>query len=90
MSGRINVEVSLFGAFRQLVEPSYQLELPHGASVRDVRAALKEKIAIKHPEFVQRNLFDVSALADETTILRNDHILSQDTKLAILPPISGG
>jgi molybdopterin converting factor small subunit len=90
MQCRINVEVSLFGAFRQLAESSCHLELPHGASLRDVRDALKKAIAQKHPEFAQKNLLDISALADETTILRNDHVLMQDTKLAIIPPISGG
>lgn len=90
MQDRITVEIELFGAFRQLAEESCHLELPHGASLRDVRAALKEAIARNHPEFTQKNLFDVSALADETAILRNDHVLLQDTKLAIIPPISGG
>jgi sulfur-carrier protein len=90
MQGRINVEVSLYGAFRQLAEQSCHFELPHGACLRDVRTALKEEIARKHPEFAQRNLLDVSALADEHAILRNDDILLEDTRLAIIPPISGG
>lgn len=90
MQERITVEISLFGAFRELAEPSLCLELPRGATISDVRAALKEAVSRAHPQFKQKNLFDVSPLADETTILRNQEVLLRDTKLAIIPPISGG
>lgn len=90
MPGRINIEVKLFGAFRELQEKSYRFDLPCGVHVDEVREALKSAIAKKSPQFAQKNLLDVSALATETAILRNDDVLTQDTQLAILPPISGG
>lgn len=90
MQSSIKIEVSLFGAFRELPNAFLTFALPYGASIGDVRTAMKKEMAKRHPDFAQKNLLDVSALADETKIFRNDETLLQDTKLAVLPPISGG
>ncbi len=91
MQSRINVEVSLYGAFRQMTaDDTLILNMPTGVSLGEVRVALREEIARRYPGFSQLKLLDSSALADETTILRNQEVLSRDTKLAIIPPISGG
>lgn len=91
MQSRIKVEISLYGAFREIsTNDTLTLEMPHGVTIREVKTALGEEIARRYPKFPQRKLLDSSPFADETTILRNDNILLRDTRLAIIPPISGG
>ncbi len=91
MPGSINVEVSLYGAFRHMAPgDTITLTVPSGATLGQIRAVLREEIARRYPAFSQMKLLDSSALADETAIRRNQEVLSRDTKLAIIPPISGG
>lgn len=84
MSGSITLTVNLFGAFRghENGRP-LMLSLPHGATLGQVRSALKAALN-DHP------LINDSALADETQILPEDAVFERDTQLAILPPVCGG
>lgn len=89
--GRIKVEISLYGAFKQIsTNDTLTLDMPHGVTLREVKTALGEEIAKRYPGFSQQKLLDSSPFADETTILRKQDVLLRDTKLAIIPPISGG
>lgn len=86
----MKVEVSLFGAFRDY-EPSAQvtLELPDGAQVSDLRAALHEHAQAHWPAF-RPGLLQYSAFASETSVLREHEPLPADGRMAVLPPVSGG
>lgn len=90
MQSSINVEVSLFGAFREMGDAPILLSLPNGVTIRDVRQALHDAFTARNPEFKQHKLLDVSMFADERTMLRDAHALTQDASLVILPPVSGG
>lgn len=84
MSGSITLTINLFGAFRghENGKP-LTLALPYGATLAEVRHALKAALN-NHP------LIDNSALADDTQILPEDAVFRHDTQLAILPPVCGG
>ena len=62
MQSRINVEVSLYGAFRQMTaDDTLILDMPAGVSLGEVRVALREEIARRYPGFSQLKLLDSSA-----------------------------
>ncbi|MEJ5207868.1 MAG: MoaD/ThiS family protein [Lysobacteraceae bacterium] len=86
----MKVEVSLFGAFRDH-EPGAQvvLELPEGARVAELRAALLDYAQAHWPAF-RPGLLQRSAFASETTVLRDNELLPADGRMAVLPPVSGG
>lgn len=85
----MRVELSLFGAFRDL-EPRGSVALDvDGEHVRDLRVALEAHASARWPAF-QPGLLAVSAFASEESILREDDRLPADGKVAILPPVSGG
>jgi molybdopterin converting factor small subunit len=90
MQSSIIVEVSLFGAFREMGDAPVILALPGGAQIRDVRRALRDEFTRRQPDFKQHKLLDVSMFADERTLRRDHEALAADTKLVILPPVSGG
>ena len=85
MPGRITLTITPFGAFRAFAGQPITLPLPKGASLREVREALKE-----HFGFDRMRLVDESAFADEKQVLREEAIFERDTELAILPPVCGG
>lgn len=90
MQSSINVEVGLFGAFREIGDAPILLSLPTGVEIRNVRQALHDAFTARKPDFKQHKLLDVSMFADEHTMLRDSHVLTQDASLVILPPVSGG
>lgn len=91
MVQNLKVEIALFGAFRKF-ETGQPLivELPQDATLCDLRQALGAELSRRDPAFNQQALLDQSALADDHQILHNDWRLEQNTRLAILPPVSGG
>lgn len=91
MGNSIRVRVSPFGAFREFSEKEpFIVTVPSGSSITEVRTKLREELIRRFPKFSQQKLLDVSVFADEHSMLRNDHVLSCDTDLVIIPPISGG
>lgn len=86
----MKVHLSLFGAFREF-EPAAEvtLELPHGARVADLRAAL-DAHARNHWPNHRPSLLERSAFASETAVLRDAEVVPEDGRMAILPPVSGG
>ncbi|MEO5566747.1 MAG: MoaD/ThiS family protein, partial [Luteimonas sp.] len=65
------------------------LELADGASVADLRAALRVYAQAHWPGF-SPGLLQHSAFASDTTVLRDAEALPADGRMAILPPVSGG
>ncbi len=91
MQNSIKVEIGLFGAFRQFAGGApFAFEVPQGTRLGEIRNALRTELVKRHPEFRQQKLMEVSVLADERSILRDDAVLLRDTTLAILPPVGGG
>jgi len=91
MQSGIDVEISLFGAFRKFDNGRpFILTVPLGAGLHEIRQALGAELAKRYPEFTQQTLIAESALADEQEILRDDYRLKHGAKLAILPPVCGG
>lgn len=86
----MKVEVSLFGVFRDH-EPAGKvvLELPEGARIAELRAALLEYAQAHWPGF-RPGLLQRSAFASETSVLRDNEPVPGDGRMAVLPPVSGG
>ncbi len=86
----MKVQVSLFGAFRSY-EPAaiVMLDVPEGACVADLRAALEQHGAAHWRDF-RPALLRCSAFASETAVLREADALPADGRMAVLPPVSGG
>lgn len=91
MSGSVTLSISLFGAFRPFSDGAdIIVEVPHGATLSQVRQALTETLKHKNPGFNQEALITISALADEKEVLREHATFTRDAALAILPPVCGG
>lgn len=86
----MKVTLKLFGAFRSH-DPgaTVQLELPEGARVADLRAALDAHARAHWPGY-RPELLRASAFASETAVLRDAEALPGGVPMAVLPPVSGG
>ncbi len=91
IAGRTRVRLRLFGAFREVGGAELTLEVPGGTTVASLRAHLKEALARMLPARRHDQLVDLSALASDTAILPESHLLGDsDVCLSILPPVCGG
>ena len=81
----MKVEVKLFAVAKQLVgAETVNLELPRGATVKELRAALVQQQPAM-ADVVQHVLFAVNTeYADDETTIPND------AEIACIPPVSGG
>lgn len=80
----ITITMRLFGAFRTYGE-TVKFDVPAGSSVRDVKDRLVLELKLDGPALV----YD-SALANDNEIMSDDAVFTQDSHLAILPPVCGG
>ena len=80
----ISLTIRLFGAFRAYGE-KVTFTLPSACTVAEVKAHLAQELKIK-----DTSLLDNSALANDNEIIDDDAIFTQDSQLAILPPVCGG
>jgi molybdopterin synthase catalytic subunit len=79
------VTVRLFARARDLVgADQIKLELPMSATAADLRTQL----AIRVPALA--GLLERSALAVDGEFAERDQLLSANTEIALLPPVSGG
>jgi molybdopterin converting factor small subunit len=84
MPDSIVLSVTFFGAFREYdTGTPLSLFVPHGATLAQVRHALKAAMN-------NDPLIEDSALADDTHILPEETIFERDTQIALLPPVCGG
>ncbi len=81
----MHVKVLLFAQLADaLGQRELELELPDGATVAealDQLAAAHDSIAL---------LRDRIAVAVDETYVSKDHVLTNDSALALIPPVSGG
>lgn len=86
------VRLRLFGAFRDVGRgEELSLEVPPGTTVARLRTFVKEALARAVPSRRHDQLVDLSALASDSAILAESHLLGgAEVCLAILPPVCGG
>ena len=90
MSITISVQISLFGALRQYsADPTITLQCQAQANIAQVRQAI-QSYAQAHWPAASFALIQVSALASEHAVLREDQAIPENHQLALLPPVSGG
>ncbi len=85
----MQITVQTFGAFRQFGRQII-LELADDAIVSDVRQPLVNALVDYKAKFDIDGLVESSRFATETSILDEQHRLTENMLLTILPPVSGG
>ncbi|RYZ63433.1 MAG: hypothetical protein EOP05_23590 [Proteobacteria bacterium] len=92
-SGQMNVQVRLFGAFRNLGQSEVTLTLPK-ATVTTVEMktllATHFSASPQTSNFNASSLVEKSALANDSSVLGDDELIQPGARLALLPPVSGG
>jgi len=84
-AGTMTLTVHLFAAARDLAgAATLPVDLPHAATVSDLRAALAARV----PALAA--LLARSAVAVDHDIADDAHVLSAAAEVAVLPPVSGG
>lgn len=90
----IEIEMSLFGAFRKFWKEQSPLLLRVNApaSVDQIKLALSNKLAELSNEFGKNSeqLIKDSAIASDTEVLLSTAVLNESCRLSILPPVCGG
>lgn len=91
MQSSVNVEINMFGMLSQYsgTEPLV-LKVSRGLNMKEILGILKEELSKKFSDFNAHKVIDASVLADESEILRRDHIITKDVSLVVLPPVCGG
>lgn len=84
------IMVKLFGALRKFGD-SVTIDLDNGRelTIPEIRNLLEGSIETSERE-VLRSLLEVSAFADERSILANDARIRTNTTVFLLPPVCGG
>jgi len=81
----MRIEVKLFAAIRESIDDdSFVCEMPPGATVKELRAALVEA----HPGVAE--LVAHSTFAIESKYVIDSVELSEGEEVACIPPVSGG
>lgn len=84
------LRIALFGALRQFESRAeIFLECPLEATVLQLRARINAYASAHWPASALP-LLEVSAIASELAVLRDDQIVPREHALALLPPVSGG
>jgi molybdopterin converting factor small subunit len=87
----IQVEIKLFGGLRRYhTESVLTLRVPCSSRVDAVKQKMGEIMQAAHGGAFDLALLAQSVLANDQTILTDDTLLVQDSKLAVLPPVCGG
>ena len=89
----MKIEVELYGASKDFSSKNIiKLDLKNNSRIKDLRNELIKFINIKHggnKNFCQ--IVTSSAFCSEdNNIVHDDHLISKEQKIAIIPPIAGG
>lgn len=82
-----NVNLNLYGAFRQLGVSKITLDLPSESTIADLRKSLETYLKNSDKK-ISPTLVSASVFATDENILKDSDKIS--TNLAILPPVCGG
>lgn len=80
----INIKIRLFGAFRKYGE-ELSFTVPAEGGLSAVRQKLESLVSAN-----DKALIKISAFANDERILDEKDSITQDARLAILPPVCGG
>lgn len=89
----MQVQVRLFGAFRNLGESEVTVNLPKNAvSATEMKTLLAAHFQTSPTQgsFNASALVDKSALANDSAVLGDEEMIQAGSRLALLPPVSGG
>jgi molybdopterin converting factor small subunit len=89
----MEVQVRLFGAFRNLGQSEVTVSLPASSvTATEMKTILAQHFGATHREgsFNASALVSKSALANDSAVLGDQDIVAAGSKLALLPPVSGG
>lgn len=81
--------IRLFGAFRRF-GAAIEVTVPAETTACGIKEALAAKLLAEHGGNVAGQLVDLSVLATNREMLRNEETPPAGASLAILPPVSGG
>lgn len=90
MQNTITVKIRMFGPLRKYSPSVQSLQLPGGISIAGVREQLISKLEQACQPFPDGPVIKKSAFATEVEVLREEHVLTRNTTLAVLPPVCGG
>jgi len=85
----INVNLILYGAFRQLGVGKITLKLPSESTVADLRKSLEDYLKNSEQK-ISNTLVKASVFATNENILRDSDKIFSNIDLSILPPVCGG
>jgi molybdopterin converting factor small subunit len=87
----IELQIRLFGAFRQFHTDPVALTIATGSTAQAIKVALGLELQrLSAGAFTETALLSQSVLATENSVLEDSTLLTEDTQLAILPPVCGG
>jgi molybdopterin converting factor small subunit len=81
--------IRLFGGFRRF-GTDIAVTAPEGTHARALKARLAQQLARDHGDLGATALVALSALASDREVLDDLAIPAPGSRLAILPPVSGG
>lgn len=85
------LSIDLFGALRShSPSPVIEVEADLPIALPELRTRIAAALTALDPAFDPEGLFKVSAIATESAVLPRDAVLSEGTRLALIPPVSGG
>ncbi|MDC7684430.1 hypothetical protein PQU92_14180 [Asticcacaulis sp. BYS171W] len=85
------LKIELFGAFKRFGTNGFvDLEVTLPIMIRDLRQVLADHLSETHDGFSREGLYKVSAFATDTAVLPAGAIIDVPTRLAVIPPVSGG
>jgi len=89
----MKIKVELYGASKDFSpENTIDLDLKSNSRIEDLRKELIKFINIKHGgnkifcQIVTSSAF----CSEDNNIVHDDHLISKEQKIAIIPPIAGG
>lgn len=85
MTPSVKHRVQLFASWSDTLGPSVEVELPEGARVADLLAALSEEAKSKSVKPLPRPLVAVNQ-----RYAKSETVLAAGDELAVIPPVAGG
>ena len=90
MSHPIHLSIKMFGAFRKYHPGTLDIQIPPGSKVLTIKSAIGKALHKSNPAFLDDELINKSALANNQRVFKDDDCIEASSELAILPPVCGG
>lgn len=88
----IEIELKLFGSFRKYEKQGTPIRVSsvEPLSITHLKEILDSRFKELFERFSDSELIRDSAIADDTQVLGQNHVISRSCTLLILPPVCGG